>query len=322
MADAAGRVAADAALPVAADALRPSAAVAHAAWGARVQADGKQVERVRESADPADFYAPVADRFRLDPHRTDDPTLEVLRSLARPGETWLDIGSGGGRFALPLALLAREVICVEPSPAMIGVLEEGMRDHGIANIRIVPERWPLSEVNVAADVALLAHIGYDIAQIGPFLDAAEAAARRRCVAVMGEGAMTTVATLFWEPVHGEPRVALPALPELVTLLLARGRLPEIRLVDRTPPTFASMTELLAMARRQLWVRTGSKKDARLTELVEAHAEERDGQWALEWAPTRIGIVSWEPHSTGRAAPRAWPGATATTLSRPSLPVLG
>ncbi len=310
MADAAGRVAADA--------LRPSAAEAHAAWGARVRADGKQVERVRESADPADFYAPVADRFRLDPHRTDDPTLEVLRSLARPGETWLDIGSGGGRFALPLALLAREVICVEPSPAMIGVMEEGMRDHGIANIRIVPERWPLSTVaspdagashtgaadRVAADVALLAHIGYDIAQIGPFLDAAEAAARRRCVAVMGEGAMTTVATLFWEPVHGEPRVALPALPELVTLLLARGRLAEIRLVDRTPPTFGSMTELMAMARRQLWVRTGSDKDARLTELVEAQAEERDGRLALEWAPTRIGIVTWQPHPAGGPAARA------------------
>lgn len=304
---------ADSARSITVDALRPSAAEALAAWAARVQADGEQVERVRESADPVDFYAPVADRFRLDPHRTDDPTLEVLRSLVTPGESWLDIGSGGGRFALPLALVAREVLCVEPSPAMVDVLEEGMREHGIANIRIVHERWPLSEVasqesrgtgTVAADVALLAHIGYDIAQIGPFLDAAEAVARRRCVAVMGEGAMTTVATLFWEPVHGEPRVALPALPELVTILLARGRLPEIRLVDRTPPTFGSMTELLAMARRQLWVRTGSDKDGQLTELVEARAEERDGRFALEWAATRIGIVSWEPQSPGRAAARA------------------
>ena len=55
-------------------------------------------------------------------------------------------------------------------------------------------------------------------QIGPFLDAMEAATRRRCVAVLGEGAMTTTATLFWEPIHGEPRVRLPALPELLTLL--------------------------------------------------------------------------------------------------------
>ena len=279
-----------------ADALRPSVADASAAWAARVRADREQVERLRESADPTDFYAPVADRFRLDPQRTDDPTLEVLRSLVVPEWIWLDVGSGGGRFALPLALLAREVICVEPSPAMIAVLEEGVREHGISNIRIVPERWPLPDTAVRAqvDVALLAHIGYDIEEFGQFLDTVESVARQRCVAVMGEGAMTTVATMFWKPVHGEPRVALPALPELVTLLFARGRIPEIRLVDRSPPTFESMDELLTMARRQLWVRPGSEKDARLSELVQGGAEERDGRFALEWTPTRIGIVVWKP----------------------------
>ncbi len=278
-----------------ADALRPSVADASAAWAARVRADREQVERLRESADPTDFYAPVADRFRLHPQRTDDPTLEVLRSLVVPEEIWLDVGSGGGRFALPLALLAREVICVEPSPAMIAVLEEGVREHGISNIRIVPERWPLPDTAVRAqvDVALLAHIGYDIEEFGQFLDTVESVARQRCVAVMGEGAMTTVATMFWEPVHGEPRVALPALPELVTLLFALGRIPEIRLVDRSPPTFESMDELLTMARRQLWVRPGSEKDARLSELVQGGAEERDGRFALEWTPTRIGIVVWK-----------------------------
>lgn len=262
-----------------------------------MRADRGQVERVRESADPADFYAPVADLFRQDPTRDDDPTLSVLRSLAVAGEAWLDVGSGGGRFALPLALIVREVICVEPSPAMVAVLKEGMRQNDIGNIRIVTQRWPLPGTEdlsrVEADVALLAHIGYDIEAIDPFLDAVEAAAQR-CVAVLGEGAMTTVATLFWEPVHGERRVALPALPEFVTLLFARGSMPELRIVERTPPTFDSRDALLAMARRQLWVRRGSEKDARLRELVEARAEERDGRFALDWTPTRIGIVTWEP----------------------------
>lgn len=278
------------------DALRPSVADALAAWTARVQADHDQVERSRESADPTDFYAPVADRFRLDPRRTDDATLEVLRSLAGAGETWLDVGSGGGRFALPLALIVREVICVEPSPSMVEVLRDGMREHGIGNVTIVPERWPLADTGGVGpvDVTLLAHIGYDIEEIGPFLDAVESVTRRRCVAVMGEGAMTTVASQLWEPVHGEPRVALPALPELVTLLLARGSIPGVRIVDRTPPTFDCLDALLAMARRQLWVRPGSEKDARLRTLVEELAEEREGQFALEWTPTRIGIVTWEP----------------------------
>jgi hypothetical protein len=112
---------------------------------------------------------------------------------------------------------------------------------------------------------------------------------------MGAGAMTTVATLFWSEIHGEPRVRLPALPELVTLLFARGRLPEVRLVDRVPPTFESFDDALAMARRQLWLRPGSAKDERLRALAREAVTERDGRLAFEWHPTRIGIVTWPPH---------------------------
>ena len=99
------------------DALRPAASDALRAWAARVRSNREQVEQLRE-ANPTDFYAPVAGMFRADPKRRDEPTLEVLRSIVQPGDGVLDIGAGGGRYALPLALQAREVIAVEPSEAM------------------------------------------------------------------------------------------------------------------------------------------------------------------------------------------------------------
>ncbi len=154
----------------------------------------------------------------------------------------------------------------------------------------------------------MAHVGYDIEDMGPFLQAAEACARRRCVAVVGEGAMTTAAALLWAPVHGEPRVALPALPELITLLLARGHLPTISLAERQPPAMASLEELIESTRRQLWVRTGSAKDGRLVALVTQQATQREPGWALDWRPTRIGIVAWEP--AGRLRPSVGPGRDA------------
>jgi SAM-dependent methyltransferase len=243
-------------------------------------------------ADPADFYAPVAERFRHDPRRLDDAVLNQLLEIAEPKDTWLDIGAGGGRYALPIALAAHEVIAVDPSAAMLDVLRSAMRDAGIHNVRPIQGRWPLLGFEASADVSLMAHVGYDIEQIGPFLDAMEAASRRACVAVMGEGAMTTVATLFWEQIHAEPRIALPALPAFLALLMARGRLPEVRLEDRQPPAFDSVEDLLWMARRQLWVLPGSEKDRRLAQLVRAAATERAGLWALDWSRSRIGIVSW------------------------------
>src|SRR5262249_57982242 len=146
-----------------------------------VDATRGQPERRREGPPPGDFYAAVASDFRATPRRTDEPALELLRGLVRQGETWLDIGAGGGRYSLPLALLAKSVIAVEPSEGMRNVLRAGMAEHGIANIELVAERWPMRNAP-SADVALMAHIGYDLEEIGPFLDAAEASARRLCVA--------------------------------------------------------------------------------------------------------------------------------------------
>jgi SAM-dependent methyltransferase len=284
--------------PATPDALRPTADQALAAWRDRVRADREQVERLREIADPSDYYSPVAERFRLDPRRVDDEVVHELGALARPLDAWLDIGAGGGRYALPIALVTREVVCVEPSAAMRATLTSAAEEHGIDNVRVVDMRWPPEERSAVsmplADVSLMAHVGYDIEEVGPFLDAMETATRRLCVGVMGEGAMTTVATLFWGPIHGEPRVPLPALPEMLALLVARGRLPQVRLVDRVVPTFESLGDVLEKARRQLWVRPGSAKDTLLSGLVAVQATEREGRWALDWRRGRIGIVSWMP----------------------------
>jgi SAM-dependent methyltransferase len=276
------------------DALRPTATQALDAWGERVREEREQVNRCREIEDPSDFYAPVAERFRHDPRRNGDAMLERLLGLAQADETWLDIGAGGGRYALPIALRVRQVIAIDPSDGMLAVLREGMREHAIDNVRPMRGRWPLEDGEVSADVSLMAHVGYDIERIGPFLDAMEAATRRICVAVLAEGAMTTVATLLWQPVHTEVRIPLPALPEFLGVLMARGRLPSVALEDRVPAAFDTYDDLVMMARRQLWVRPGSKKDSQLQRLLTAHASERDGRWALDWGRTRIGVVTWEP----------------------------
>lgn len=266
-----------------------------AAWAARVAADRAQVERCREVEDPADFYAPVAHRFRLDPRRTDDAVLDILFEHVRAGERWLDIGAGGGRYALPLALRVAEVIAVEPSASMTAGLLGDAAEHRIGNVRIVQQRWPMAGDAPSADVSLMAHVGYDIADIGAFLDAQDGATRRLCVAVVGESAMTTVATLFWHGIHGEPRVRLPALPEMLVLLVARGRLPEVRLVERVPHSFESADEALAMARRQLWVREGSVKDQRLVAWARrALRTLPDGRVTFDERPSRIGVLSWLP----------------------------
>ncbi|MFL5755813.1 MAG: methyltransferase domain-containing protein [Chloroflexota bacterium] len=277
-----------------------SAEELEAAWAERVRANREQVDRFREVPD-ADFYAPVSSLFVADPRRTSEPALEALRAMAAPTETWLDVGAGAGRYALPLALATREVVAVEPSASMRHALRTGMSEHGITNIRVVAGAWPeiLPQLDPpVADTALIAHVGYDIEEIGPFIDALERASRHRCVAMLTDRSPASVADPFWPAVHGESRVPLPALPELLELLRARGRTTELRRVDRAARTFDSRDALGTFLRRQLWVAEGGPKDREFRRALASLAIERDGGWTLASPPAgSVGIVTWEP---GRA----------------------
>ena len=276
------------------------AAVAELAWAERVRANRAQVERLREAPDGPDFYASVSAVFRDDPARTGDPVLDALRTHARSDDTWLDIGAGAGRYALPLARVAREVLALDPSPGMLAALREGMEEHGIANVRVVEGRWPealgaLGSPPVA-NVSLIANVGYDVEAIGPFLEAMERATRRTCLALLMERSPASLAEAFWPAVHGEPRIPLPGLPAFVDLLAARGREPQVEVLETRHRTWADRDEVLRGLRRQTWVEPGSAKDRLLEGLLDRSlVSNDDGSVGLSnAAPLTVGIASWQP----------------------------
>jgi SAM-dependent methyltransferase len=276
-----------------------TAAQLEAAWAERVRENRAQVDRIRQVPDH-DFYAPVSSLFVADPRRTGEEALEALLRLSEPDDRWLDIGAGAGRYALPLALEVAEVIAVEPSASMRNALRTGKAEHGVANLRIVAGAWPevLDELGEApvADVALIAHVGYDIEQIGPFLDAMEAAASRLCVAMLTDRSPASVADPFWPVVHGMERVPLPALPELAELLRARGRQTEIQRVGRAPRVFDSFDGLATFVRRQLWITDDGEKEQRFRAALARMARELDDDsWTLATPPVgAIGLLTWSP----------------------------
>ncbi len=172
-----------------------------------------------------------------------------------------------------------------------------MAEHGIDNVRMVPLAWPdaLEELGPlpAVDTAMIAHVGYDIEQIGPFLDGMEAAARTRCLAVLTDVSPASVADPLWPLVHGESRVPLPALPELVALLRARGRQTEVFRVERSPRTFDSVEALTSWLRRQLFIVEGREKDIHFRAILPDLITRRDGGWTLVQPPAgSVGILTW------------------------------
>ena len=105
-----------------------------------------------------------------------------------------------------------------------------------------------------------------------------------------------MAAPFWPLVHGKPRVELPALPQFVELLEARGTPPEVTRVTGERRHWADRDELLGFLRRQLWTTPGSPADERLLATLDSMvvAGDDDSVAIRGASPLDIGIVSWSP----------------------------
>jgi len=278
-----------------------------ASWAARVRANREQVDRIREVPDGTDFYAPVNSLFRADPTRTDDPVLDALLRLVLPGDRWLDVGAGAGRFALPIARAldpdGGSVVALDASPSMLESLREIAEDYAIENVETVEARWPPADARGArqydADVGLIAHVGYDVEDIGTFLDAFETASGRSCVAVLMSRVPASAADPFWPPVHDQARVPLPALPDFLELLRARGRTPETVRIPIEPRRFESRKMVEGFVRRQLWIDPSGPKERRFQAALDELAEEGPDGWTIRGREASdVGVVTWSPPHGG------------------------
>jgi hypothetical protein len=174
---------------------------------------------------------------------------------------------------------------------MLRTLEQTAAEYRIANVRTVQARWPTQQAPTA-DVSLAANVLYDLKDVDAFLDGMEAQTHRLCVVVLAEQPPPHLVDALWPEVHGVARAELPALRELLALLLARGTSFEVRLTERPPTSYARLEDALPHARRQTWVRPGGEKDQRLQAALARALHEQNGRLALSWEPVRIGVVSW------------------------------
>src|SRR6266576_1351025 len=95
--------------------------------------------------------------LKAEPHRALGPNLELIASYIEPDDVIIDIGGGAGRASLPLALRCREVINVEPSPAMGAGFKANAAQAGIDNVRVIESAWPTVCPPVGT-VALVNHV--------------------------------------------------------------------------------------------------------------------------------------------------------------------
>jgi 2-polyprenyl-3-methyl-5-hydroxy-6-metoxy-1,4-benzoquinol methylase len=255
-----------------------------------------QAEAVRSTAGrPAAFWQTLAHRFRPRADAGPDPAIAALAALVGPGDRVIDVGAGGGRLAIPLAARCREVVAVEPSPAMRAVLAEEAARQGVANIRIVAATWEEAVVD-PAPLVFAAHVTYGVRPIEPFLRKLDAGATRHAALVVLRDPPQSPIAPFWRAVHGEVRLRLPCRDELVAALRELGIEPEIRYLGPAPPlSLGPRAEAIDLLRFRLLVGPATAADDRLLAVVDGLTEERGGELYVRGAPANeIFLLRWTP----------------------------
>ena len=268
-------------------------------WRTMIQAEHAQSDAMRPAPPPVDHWRPYARQFSADPRRSDDSLLNRLLEEIAPDQTIIDVGAGGGRLALPIALHCSQVTAVEPSPAMGEVLSSGAREHHIDNISLVRSGWEEARLD-PADQTLCVHVLYTIQDIGGFVKKLEAHARAQVMVVMYAAAPQSQNYPLWQKVHGTPRLPLPSMPEFKDVLRELGIEAREELLPAQPARgFDSLEQALDQLSRRLFLGEDDPKRDMLARMLPQELEESGGVFRIRGAvPLQPWLVRWAGSAPG------------------------
>lgn len=228
----------------------------------------------------------------------------ILRAAAlqiAPWETVLDIGSGPGTLALPLARRVRAVTAVEPSGAMRELLRRHCSEEKQNNIRVIAKRWEeVSEAEAGEHDVVIASYSLMMPDIVPALEKMEHLARRKIYLYWFSGLAT------WEkvrmdlaPLAGKKDfVPQPKSDLLYGVLCEMGISPDVRSLSGTsfcydyPNAEAAIENL----RSRVGV-TDRAHDALLWNYIQTNYQPVGGGWRFT-DRTHYVELSWTPRKGG------------------------
>jgi hypothetical protein len=225
------------------------------------------------------------------------PTVSHHRALeALPhGGSVLDVGAGTGAMSRPLRALAGRIVAVDTVGDRLADWDVDMRIVGT---------WPEVAVRAGrADVVVCGHVLYNVAEIGPFIDALDQASRRRVVIEITARHPRDVdeERALWLRFWGIERPKGPTWEDAEAALRERGIGPVVeRWHSPSRGAFGTFGELVAATRRRLCLTTD--RDGELGDILRDVAVQRDGGWVLGDPEAQL-VTMWWDHPSRTAASR-------------------
>lgn len=243
---------------------------------------------------PFDCWLPRAESFdvwtKTERSIQADPLMEFVMNSLGPTSTFLDIGAGTGRWAIPAARIAQRVTAVEPSAAMITHLRQNITHAGLVNVDFIEARWEDARVH-PHDVVLCSHAMYASPDFLGFVRKMERNALSKCFLVMrvpsSDGIIGQLSRRFYGHMHDSPNFIIG-----YNILCEAGIVANV-LVETAIRHWRSQTldEALQRAKRHLWLEEASQYDSDIRELLSQRLQFKEGTY---WWPDGMhsALVWW------------------------------
>jgi ubiquinone/menaquinone biosynthesis C-methylase UbiE len=216
-----------------------------------------------------------------------------------PSWTVLDIGSGPGNLALPLARRVRHVTIVEPSRHMVRRLDRHLAEEKLSNMRIITSRWEdVSMEDVGIHDIVISSYSLHFENILDALIKMNILARQRVYLYWFAGitSMEQPRVDLYPLIYGREYAPLPKCNILYNVLYDLGLYPDVEVLHATAKSeeYANYANALSYLKSTLNL---SSKDHDHDEILYEYIEDRwrtdDGRIVLDESTVNVKL-SWRP----------------------------
>lgn len=239
-----------------------------------------------------------AERFWKRTQGNSKRTDSTLNELPLTSESRvLDIGSGPGRLAIPIAKKVSHVTAVEPATGMMDILKENMKQQRIDNISCVDKRWEDIDIDSDLDAPydlVIASFSLGMPDIREAIQKMERASSKYVYLYWFAGSTPWEkhSITLWPALYGTNYVPGPKCDVLYNVLYNMGIYPDMHVFSMNYTNYFSSVDEAMDFYRDRYVIENQGQESILRNYLKGILVQENGQLVERGNSTRVRM-SWE-----------------------------